>query len=446
MKLVPFLKTVFFTILKIEQYISSSPTNDSLLNPDWVQQHLGTRRNYPSERFQLGIDNITGDYNVEQIHLLVRHGTRYPVTSGIDAVTHALKKLSESNNTDKVGWTKTYKHSYVMRRQGQLEPQGQIELFDMGRRLATRYPTFFNSVIDDGIVIGGDSLLQLSASWSSRTLQSGQAFSVGAFQGQGPLLGESKIMAVPIYSLEQGRDTLIAYLKACPRWKKEAKQRASIILDPIYEKYITPIAQRLSGVLGLEVNVDDVKAIHNACTSEVSLYRRTDTFCCVFTKQDILTMEYMDDLKHYFLYSYGMDQFNGKVGCALGKHIMGHIQSMVNGDEDAVRLDVKFGHTQTLQPFRTLLELYKEELSINSTEAEIKNRIYRMSEFGYFGNNFMIQLLSHKRKTKEYYVRLLDNEVPIHVSECKSTICTLQEFYSFISTKLNCNFTSYCKV
>lgn len=439
MNILSFLKTVLLNLIQIQYSVHIGKHNE--LSPEWFKHHLGTRSNYPTERFHSGIDNITFDYNVEQVQLLIRHGTRYPVTSGIEAVSNALEKLSQSNNTELTGWIRTYKNPYIMSRQGQLEAQGQIEMFEMGRRFASRYPEFVNTVIDHGLIT---DWLRLSSSWSNRALQSGQAFSLGAFQGLGPL-DSSQYMTVPIYSVEKSSDKLIAYLKACPRWVKEAKVQAKARLLPIYAKYMTPIAARLSGLLGVDINTDDVAAIYNACTSEVSLYKRTDTFCQLFSKEDVLILEYMDDLKHYYLYSYGLYEINGKVSCALGKHIFGNIQSMVRKEKDSIKLDIKFGHTQTLQPLRTLLGLYKEELSINSTIKDVKNRVYRMSTFGYFANNFMIQLLSHKQ-TKEYYVRLLDNETPVQLSECKTTICTLQEFYSFILPKVDCDFENYCKI
>jgi hypothetical protein len=85
-------------------------------------------------------------------------------------------------------------------------------------------------------------------------------------------------------------------------------------------------------------------------------------------------------------------------------------------------------------------------LSINSTEKEIENRVFKMSEFGYFANNIAFQVVSHK-KDKQEFIRVLDNEVPILLPGCKDILCPMKEFIHYMNIRIHeCNFVQFCKL
>ncbi|KAL9544841.1 hypothetical protein MBANPS3_007425 [Mucor bainieri] len=381
------------------------------------------------------------NYTIEQIQLVIRHGTRYPVSSGMESINNALLTLNQSNNLDLMGWLNGYKNEYLPSRTGQLDENGQQEEYLIGRRFAKTYPQFIRSLVDSDSTIVSQRL-KISSSWSSRTLQSAQAFSVGAFEGLGTL-GPANLMTVPVFSFQENNDSLIAFHKTCPRWQKEAKPLTNQIMEPVIQRLVSPIASRLTIELDIAVTVTDVQDFHDACTSEVSMHHTIDTFCKLFTRQDIVTLEYLDDLKHYYKYSYGLPDLNEKMACDLGKYIVASINAMVEKKEEAFKLDVKFGHSETLLPLRTLLGLYQGSLSPNSSNQEIEDRQFKLSNFGYFANNIAIQLLS---KEGLFYVRILDNEKPILLPGCQSIHCPIEQFRRVMALKTQCNFVEYCRV
>ncbi|CAO3631767.1 unnamed protein product [Mucor fragilis] len=348
---------------------------------DWMIQHMGSRGNYPNYKIDNDNPKYTMDgYTIEQIQLIIRHGTRYPVSSGMESINNALLTLNQSNNLDLVGWLNGYKNEYLLSRTGQLDANGQQEEYLIGRRFAKTYPQFTRSLIDsDSTIIS--QRLSVSSSWSSRTLQSAQAFCVGAFEDLGTL-GPAHLMTVPVFSFKENNDSLIAFHKSCPRWLKEAKPLTNQILEPVIQRLLSPIASRLTQELEIAITVTDVQDFHDGCTSEVSMHHTIDTFCRLFTRQDIVALEYLDDLKHYYKYSYGLPELNEKMACDLGKYIMASINAVIKKKEEAFKLDVKFGHSETLLPLRTLLGLYQGKLSPNSSNQEIEDRQFKLSNFG----------------------------------------------------------------
>lgn len=446
MQIKVFLGHVFKHIISILYLVPDKndlhASDTGSLTMDWMIQHMGSRGNYPNYKLDGALPDYTAnDYTIEQMQLVIRHGTRYPVSSGMISINNALLALNQSKNLDLMGWLNGYKNEYLFSRTGQLDANGQQEEYLIGRRFAKTYPQFTRSLIDsDSTIIS--QWLRVSSSWSSRTLQSAHAFCIGAFEGLGTL-GPANLMTVPVFSFKENNDSLIAFHKSCPRWQKEAKPLTNQILEPVIQRLVSPIASRLTRELDIPVAVADVQAFHDACTSEVSMHHTIDTFCKLFTRQDIVALEYLDDLKHYYKYSYGLPELNAKMACDLGKYILASINAMVDKKEDAFKLDVKFGHSETLLPLRTLLGLYQDRLSPNSSNQEIEDRQFKLSNFGYFANNIAIQLLS---KEGRFYVRILDNEKPILLPGCQRIHCPIDQFRKVMAVKTQCNFVEYCSV
>ncbi|KAI8874794.1 phosphoglycerate mutase-like protein [Backusella circina FSU 941] len=390
---------------------------------------MGSGSRYPLLNYT---DAITSDYKLDQIQLIIRHGTRYPVQSATRAIHDSILLLKQSTNESLMGWVTTYHNTFTPNRAGQLTSWGQQELYTLGRNVADNYPDFVHKLVEDDII----QSFTAYSSYSERSAQSGSAFCIGLFKGLGDLAPPAKLVGVPIMTLPKNNDPLIAPHKACPRWQAEVGNTDIVNqhLRPYELKYLSPIAARLSQELQLELTMKDIKKFFSACVSEMAVHKRYDTFCSLFTKQDILALEYIDDAKHYFKYSYGLD-INKDIACELGKNILQNI------DNRLLKLDVKFGHTETTLPLRTLLGLYKDNFNIEMTLEEANKRQFKMSDFGTFVNNMAFQVISKQDKK---FVRVLDNQQPIIIPGCDAQICDLNTFRQFMETRLECNFTRLC--
>jgi hypothetical protein len=133
---------------------------------------------------------------------------------------------------------------------------------------------------------------------------------------------------------------------------------------------------------------------------------------------------------------------NKYMACDLGKFILDGIEN-----QEKFKLDIKFGHSETTLPLRTFLGLYKDEplLSANSTIIK-EDRLFKMSNFGYFANNIAFQVVSHK-SSKKQFVRVLDNEISILLPGCKDILCSIDEFKLYLNSRINeCDFIEFCKL
>lgn len=415
--------------------------NNNSLDIDWVTKHIGTHRGYPTDSVPKK-DKLNKDFVVEQFQLVKRHGTRYPGDDDIEAYNTWLGKLANSTNNELTSWTKKYDNQYKMARNGMLSSLGQEEHYTAGQRAYKNYPEIFKSVID------GDAVLFTAySSWSERTSQSGQAFLMGAFEGLGHL-GDNKMLAVPSFSYPKNKDTMIAFHKACKRWVNEVDNSDFVDknTEPLDALSIQPIADRLTKDLGLNVTVKDAKDLFAACAFEVTLHNTADTFCKLFTKDDALKFEYLDDLEHWYKLSYGYEKLNGGLACNLGKSIVANIDAAVNGTSFP-RLDLKFGHDETLLPLRTFFGLNKgkDNLTWNATQQEIDNRTFRLSDFSYFANSLAFQVLSLKNTTdSQKYVRVLDGEKAFVFPGCDNEYCPYEQFRKAVTPLLTCDYDKLC--
>ncbi|KAI7903071.1 histidine phosphatase superfamily [Cokeromyces recurvatus] len=420
----------------------------SHLDIDWISEHLGTRRGYPTHTVPKR-DKILNEYNVEQYQLIKRHGTRYPGDGDIEAITDLLAKLN-GTSSKLTKWVEGYKNQYISVRAGLLDTHGQEEHYSHGMRFAKKYPDILEKSLS------GDTVQFVAySSWSSRTSQSGHAFLMGAYKGHGKL-DKQKMMAIPMFSYPYNADTMLAFHKPCKRWQATIDQLTKSYVAPLERLYMQPIADRLSEEININITTKDVKTMFSACGFEVTMHNTKDTFCKMFTKKDLLKLEYYDDLAHWRKLSYGVEDLNGGMACNLAKEIVNNIDKAVNGSRSGTsfpHLDLKFGHDETLLPLRTFFGLYKDNVTLawNSSQEVIDHRNFRLSDFSFFANNLAFEVLSPKKKNKKnfkknYYVRVLDNERPIVFPGCSHEVCPYEQFRTAVDPLLNCNYDKICSL
>ncbi|KAI8145974.1 histidine phosphatase superfamily, partial [Fennellomyces sp. T-0311] len=395
----------------------------------WISRHLATKSPYPVPK--QNFDKAIRGYTLEQLQLIVRHGTRYPSDGDTKDIAAILEKLRQSTNRTALGWLDNYENVYLPGRAGALDENGQLEEFLHGRRVAKSFPKLIESVMDQDVLLSIDS----ASSWSERTTQSAIAFHMGLFEGRG-VLGSAKQVAVPQFTYPDQGDQIIAIDDNCPAWAN-ATENSDSESDLYQVKAHTATAQRLSKDLGITLTPDDVDAIYTGCCFDVAHQHRVDGFCTLLNHQEILHAEYREDLSYFYEYSFGGNPLNSQVACALAQGIMEHIE------KNDVRLVLKFGHTQTVMFLQTFLGVYdnKDVLTANSSQSVIDNRVFRTSNIATFASNVGFQIL---RKNGKRFVRVLVSEVPVVVPGCHQEICPLETLKAALATKLKCNIKDVC--
>ncbi|KAF9546200.1 PHOsphatase [Mortierella hygrophila] len=432
------------------KHSSSSPLF-SLPPLNWIRTHLGTKSPYPHETRPVGhLKDTPKGYELVQLQLVCRHGTRYPSADksvGFQKMTDRLKGIKLPG----FEWIKDWPSEtlYPPARGNLLSVQGDADLYQIGRRFAIRYKTLLDKYPYDA-----DSYVFYSSP-KSRSKQSGYGFSVGFFEGRlaedsgsayekGVIGKRPPVQPVEISMLPLGLDKEMAMKYACPRWLESVDgQKAVERNNKEYEATFKPeLAQRISTILSagaktpaaqFNLTVKDLGVIQNMCGFEISMHNTEKTWCRFLglglssskdgkSKKDgkddksseakdlFLKLEIADDLDDYYTYGPGVP-FNRHLGCKLGTSLVESVEMALTedrtgaqapaagGDDDDVpgvsRAVLKFGHSETIMLFSSMLGLYNKKgvpLTANMTSEQYENREFRASNFAPFSSNMAFEI------------------------------------------------------
>ncbi|KAG0375150.1 PHOsphatase [Mortierella sp. AD032] len=416
----------------------------SLPPMDWIRSHLGTKSPYPHESRPVGqVKDTPKGYELVQIHLIVRHGTRFPSSSksmGFKALADRLKGVKLRG----FEWLRDWPSEmlYPPSRGNLLSAQGDADLYQIGRRFAIRYEALLQKYPYDA------STYQFYSSAKSRCSQSAYAFSVGLFEGRlTPETGYESSHRPPIQPIEIsmlpiGLDKEMAVKYACPRWLESVKDQPGVVKESrLFEsKFIPALAERLTAVLSagaatpsaiVNITAKDAATIQNICGFEIAMHNNDQTWCRLLSlgiepaaiaaaagtqKSDTKTMfknfEIAGDLDDYYTHGPGVP-FNRHLGCKLGTSLKENIESVLleggsstttpikkRGDDDEegpkkYRGIFKFGHSETILFFSDFLGLYSQKgvpLTADMTAEQYGNREFKTSKVSPFAANMAFEV------------------------------------------------------
>lgn len=434
------MKILSLCLFVIIQWCAASVLGIYHHDIDWIRQHLASKSPYPTTRVP-SVDTITKSYSLEQLQLVIRHGTRYPSDGDTKDIADILALLQTSKNTSALPWLKSYQNIYTPERSGMLSGLGQSEEYLHGRRVARSFPELIDAVMDNG-----DLALRFSSytSSSERTAQSAMAFQLGVFQGRGQL-SKAKQFVTPILTYARDNDTLIAIDDNCPAWRAQVHDNDATDLQADQYRLLaeTSIADRLTMDLGINITTKDVDSIYTGCAFDVTHHDTVDTFCSLLSREDILTLEFREDLSYYYKYSYG-NKLNSKVACALVQDLVKEIEAAAEDKDGYDKLSLKFGHTQTVLFLQTFLGLHQdpEPLVANLSKSAIDNRIFRTSKIATFASNVAFQMLRKNKSDK--FVRILVSETPVKLTGCSDEVCPYEQFKAILEPLLKCDIQEIC--
>lgn len=127
-------------------------------------------------------------------------------------------------------------------------------------------------------------------------------------------------------------DKVIKEYLNCKSWNEEDTHGE-------YEKFIKSteheeMATRVSKRLGFEENLNAtlLETIYLECAFEKAwnIYERSK-WCAVFTEEDLMVLEYGQDLKSYYKSGYGREEVNKKLGCPIMKDLYDTLRNTITG-------------------------------------------------------------------------------------------------------------------
>ncbi|KAF9968152.1 PHOsphatase [Mortierella alpina] len=436
----------------------SSPSHSSKKVPfpssSWIRAHLASKSPYPHESKKvkpLNKEDMPLDHELVQLHLICRHGTRYPSTSN----SIAFRTLSEKIRKVEVPgfeWLQTWHAEtiYPTTKGALLAPQGDSDLYQIGRRFAGRYKDFLDQHPYDA------NTYQFYSSGKSRCRQSAYGFTVGFLEGRhaGDLdkivpkmkSRTSPVQPVDISTVPLGLDKELAVKFACPRWTESVKGQPKVVYEAnTYDDRVLPeLAEQLSnryvsqgGVALVNFTRKDVQTIYTACGFEMSFYGNDKTWCQLLrlaspvrslesrdhhaSEEDIkstfLKLEISSDLSRYYTYGPGVP-FNRHLGCKLATSLLESIElalapdadystgrrtsSSHDDEDDASKLfrgQFKFGHSETIMFFSSFLGLYNKKgvrMTATMTPEQYEEREFKTSDLSPFAANMAFEVFRPK--------------------------------------------------
>jgi len=171
----------------------------------------------------------------------LRHGARVPSKGDIVALSN-LQKWVAANAAAiaanaSLSWMPGWRNPYSVDHQQQLVELGEMQHYNISRRMARDYPEIFNvtqeqlEIYPRVFTIRATEvsryvlpLLFLSDLKLHRASQSGVSFAYGLFEGKGDL-GSMNLRSFYVYTLPKNEDKELRFFKQCPAFEIEVRNR-----------------------------------------------------------------------------------------------------------------------------------------------------------------------------------------------------------------------------
>ncbi|KAF4573027.1 hypothetical protein EYR36_007537 [Pleurotus pulmonarius] len=278
-------------------------------------QHLGGLSPFKSvDSFGLpdASERIPNGCKLQQIHLIHRHGARYPTSTSQGSPGAFATKLhtaaSLGNLTVRAPLEFLKDWVYKLGR-NDLTPFGRQQMFDLGASFRIKYGALLDGV---------EELPVFRTTTSGRMVDSALHFAAGFF-GVQTFQQDYHQLIIPESA---GMNNTLAAGEVCPNANNEIAAFGVLQSLKWANIYLQPTLKRLQkSIDGLELDVFDLVAMQMACAYE-TVALGFSAFCNAFTEEDWRGYAYLNDISVW----YGSGPGNPSVA-ALG---VGHAQELVS--------------------------------------------------------------------------------------------------------------------
>ncbi len=141
-------------------------------------------------------------------------------------------------------------------------------------------------------------------------------------------------------------------------------------------------------------------------------------------------MAYLNDLKGYWIKSYGNEDTNSKMSFLIIKDLFEKMEHHIKSNLKKPNVFLRFGHAENIFPLITALNLFKDEhpLTADLYEKHSK-RQFKSAYITPFGSNLAFVLnkcKSLERADDEFVVSLYLNELPINMIRAGDLACSIR--------------------
>ena len=395
------------------------------------------------------------------ISMVLRHGTRYPSLNDVKKIDKMLKVVEETLNPsdgtmhiDDLRFP--LKNPFSHTNDKLLTTVGQEEMYNIAKELLRRFPNLLAYPYEP-------QKFDFISTGTTRAAQSAMAFAFGLFEGRGHL-GTNKFQPVAILSKAMDKDPLLRFFDICPKYITRVKENKSALHEFKAFKHgeeMRNVLEKVTRKLNFKPSVlseDHIVGMYTACMFEVAVYDKENTWCELFEEDDLLVLDYLSDLKHYWKRGYGYP-ITYKIGCPLLERIVTSLKNATESSlEDRMYGAFMFAHGETLQPLYALLDLFKDQEDLRANNfLKQHERKYKVSRITPFGANIAFVLYKCREKEKRlkevetlglhsFIVQVFVNEELISLPCCNhQTECSFKTFLHCFDNKV-CDLSSMCSV
>ncbi|KAL3493609.1 histidine phosphatase superfamily [Aspergillus germanicus] len=389
-----------------------------------------------------GIEVPTG-CRVDQVHMMARHGERYPTRNAGNRHLALLNKIKEANVVLNGSLSFLNDWEYItstpdedfdqLTRTGPYS--GTLGGFTTGVRLFTRYQH----------LIPAKSRVRFWASDCQRVIETAKYFAYGLFGLDWESSGKAELEIIP-ETFDRRADTLTPG-DTCLRYLEDTKDghdKGMNTLALFQETYAPAIAEKLiaeqgNSALGDFTNME-IFSMQEMCGFE-TLVRGSSPWCDVFTREDWENFEYARDLVHYYRAGPG-----NKYAGAMGWLWLNATAAILQKGPEVGSLFFSFVHDGDIAPFLAALDIFKDsrydpELPITH---KVTDHLWRTSSVMPMGGRIILERMicspfNDGAATEEReFTRANINDKIVPLSYCDSgpgSSCPLKQFIGHVARR-----------
>ncbi|KAI8927195.1 histidine phosphatase superfamily [Entophlyctis helioformis] len=422
-------------------------------------EHLGSKAPYPADAVAGGLPAVPSSCTLAQLHLVARHGTRFPTGSRIKTMKRFVAMLRARGDQVSHPTFKNLSVPYDDALGGELAQQGLADMARMAVRAKRAYGP--SGLLSD------PALVLVQATNVTRARLSAMAFT-------GELFNLSKVDLL----VDESKDADLRPHRSCSAFGKHSNLQGGIWRKARFAK----IAARLSSLIGLtsppSLKVKDVTTLFDICAAATTLDGDT-AICREFVNDEFEMFEIGEDLDKYDEFG-PRTPYSSAMMCSLLTGVtqqmrqVGAMESAADQETPRAKAFLRFGHAETLLPLVTALDLFDEPFGLNATDSDTKlaKRKYIASKIVPFAANIWLEVYScglnsptdpgppagissHAQTTtmlravvngKVAKMPGCSDQLPAdgHAQHKKAHLCSLDRFEAMLHKDIGCNFDKVC--
>uniref|UniRef100_A0A8C4NAN4 Multiple inositol polyphosphate phosphatase 1 n=1 Tax=Eptatretus burgeri TaxID=7764 RepID=A0A8C4NAN4_EPTBU len=413
---------VFLTVL----LVLARTDVPSVLESDMAdgRGHFGTKSRYEDSQRGSVLEYVGPAGCVPlQIVGVLRHGRRFPTINKMLRMQQFRRIVATTGGGNLLAQrVASQRLNLDPGRAGELSEQGAEDVTRLVARLSRRFPELVGP--DTRMVSSSKSRCVDSAAAARRVLRR----------------GDSTVQ--PLVHID---DDVLRFFDRCPRVQVEAERRK------VEWKSFSRGEHVRNALRFAATNAELLEAAYQLCALELSENGTKSPWCDLFNQEGFEAMEYLGDLKHYWLKG-PSDQRSARSSCLLLQAIFSHFDSAIQGNKreqpGIAPAVLYFGHAETLIPLLSLLGLFRSQSDLTAANfTSQRHRLFRTSSFCPYSANLLLVLYSCGESHPQHRLQLLLNEKPIPFPPCHAaTSCPYPEVHAYHAmTLLEETFHAVCE-